>query len=79
MNKILTFIGDLLGLVIMGLWHGFCAFILVAIVLTLMACAGLTIVLILNLVAQEPIPWYEIVAPILLFFAIGIFTALDEI
>ena len=79
MNKVLNFISDLLGLIVYGICYGFCAFIVVAIVLTLIACAGLTFILILNLLAQEPVPWYEIVAPIVLFFGIGIFMALDEI
>lgn len=78
MSKVMDFISDLIGLVVGGIWFGLLAFIVFALVLMYIASVILTFTLILHLLAQEPIPWYEIVAPIIVFFGIGVYLYFAE-
>ena len=78
MNKIFYAIADLLSLLVGCIWYGLLAFIEVMIGCLYVASVILTFKLILDLLAQDPIPWYEIVSPIIVFLGIGVFLYLTD-
>ena len=72
MKAVSEFFSDLITIVVGGIWYGFVAFMICAIVLLMIASFLLSIALIIYLLNGSPIPWYQIAAPFVLFFGIGV-------
>ena len=69
---------DFLDLLCMGAVFGVYAFLIFVAGVVFLASIFLTLVLLCHLCEGQPIPWYEIVAPIITFFGIGLFLAFDN-
>ena len=71
MKSFTGFIEDFVEYLIHAIWYGFIAFLIVAVVAIVVASIVLSFILLHDLLAGVSVEWYEIVAPFVLFFAIG--------
>lgn len=59
-------------LIVRSIWNGLIAFLITALIILCLAIVVMSFVFVVDLLKGNPIQWYEIVAPILLFFGIGV-------